>query len=201
MSNLNPKKFHRKRLILGVVVSVFVVAITLFALKLNAPSKGTINTNPKPITKKQSQNSESAPQTQQNSYYTLQLPAGYTSLPASNPTAGILYSQSLTKQLAIGHLIVSIAIKPLPEGGLEGDSNYQLRLSQPNRYTIQTDQVDGETVRIANDQQSSAVVAFWPHQQYLATISLTLGFDGPPSDGNASEIAALNQILQGWDWQ
>ena len=192
---------NKKRLIKFAVFIVFVVIISGIAAKLNAPAKGVVNQHPKAQSKPRLVAAQSAPSTQQTAYYELNLPAGFAVVPSAAPPNGILAVQSLTKQLAIGKLVIAIAVKPLPDGGAQADSAYQLRIVHPERYTFTTKTIKGDTVSIANDSQSAGVVAFWPHQGKLATISLTMGFEGPPGDGNADELEQLQTILSAWQWR
>lgn len=180
---------------------IVIIAVAAIAAKLNAPSKGTINQHPTAKVTPHLSTQTTAPSTQGTAYYSLELPAGYAQVASASPPPGILAVQTLSKQLAIGKLVVAIAIKSMPEGGVSGDSAYQLRTAHPERYTLTTKTIQGDVVTIANDSQSAAVVAFWPHQSYEATISLTMGFEGPAADGNADELDQLQTILTAWRWQ
>lgn len=191
---------NKKRIIRLAVILLIVVGVILFAAKLNAPSKGTVNQHPTTKIKPHIAAQETAPSTQGTAYYTLSLPAGFAEVASGTTPSGMLAVQTLTKQLAIGKLVIAIAVKPMPEGGVTRDSAYQLRAAHPERYSFSTKSINGDTVTIANDSQSAAVVAFWPHQNYLATISLTMGFEGPPADGNADELEQLQTLLNAWQW-
>lgn len=179
---------------------ILLVVVIGVVAKLNAPSKGIVNQHPTTKIKPHISTQQPNPSTQKTAYYTLNLPAGFAEISSGTAPSGTLAIQTLTKQLAIGKLVIAIAVKPTPEGGVTSDSAYQLRAAHPERYSFSTNSINGDTVTIANDSQSAAVVAFWQHQNYLATISLTMGFEGPPDDGNADELAQLQTILNAWQW-
>ncbi len=198
---VTPRKHRRRRATL-IGIGVLLLVALIIAAKLNAPSHGTIVAHPQPIAKKTVTTPQaSQPISQSNSYYSLSLPAGFNALGGGVTPSGVLYTQSLTKNISLGHLVIAIAIKPTPDGGLTSDSSYKLRTSQPARFHMSTQSVQGESVTIANDSESSAVVAFWPHASTFATISLTLGFEGPPADNNSDELATLQTIMNAWQWQ
>ena len=137
--------------------------------------------------------------TVQADYFQLDLPTGYKPQ-AAQTVPGLLYAQTLVKPSTMGSLLINIGIKNLPEGGLSGDSSYRLR-EQSARYRLSSQTVHGETVQIANDAESAAVVAFWPHGGYLATISISSGLGNPAADDNATELAALQPLLKAWQWR
>jgi hypothetical protein len=89
----------------------------------------------------------------------------------------------------------------MPEGGLAGDSSYKLRQQKAERYRLTTQSISGEAIQIANDAESAAVVAFWPHGGYLATISISSGVSNPSSNDNAAELSVLQPLLKAWRWQ
>lgn len=137
----------------------------------------------------------------QNDYFQLALPTGYRVQAGNAETPGILYTQTLIKPANFGSLIVVIAVKAMPEGGLSEDSSYRLRSQQTTRYKLSSQTLAGESVQIANDSQAAAVVAFWPHSGYLATISVTSGISDPGADDNADQVAALRTLLAAWQWR
>lgn len=190
------------RLWLGIAI-VLVASVVLAARFLSAPSQG----HQVPATDHQLASRQTArPQpvapvsTLDNSYFSLALPPGYL---AQAPTAltGLLYSQTITKPGDFGSLIINLAVKGLPGGDLSQDSNYSLRLGQADRYTLSRQTVGGETVYVANDHQSAAVVAFWPHDGKLATISVSSGLADPSTGDNSDELRALQPLLQAWRWR
>jgi hypothetical protein len=89
----------------------------------------------------------------------------------------------------------------MPEGGLAGDSSFRLREKDTGRYQLSSQAAGSDIIHIANDKQSAAVVAFWPHGGYLATISVSSGVDNPSSDDNATQIKALQPLLKAWQWR
>jgi len=189
----------RSWLVLVVLLLAAVIAMVRF---LSAPSQGHITSVHDQLTKAQTTPKQKlAPATTiSNDYFSLPLPPGYVQQGASVPP-GLLFAQTVTKSGALGSLIIGIAVKPMPDGGLSGDSSFQLRQQQTARYALSTQQIDGDTLHIANDKTSAAVVAFWPHSKYLATLSISSGLDNPSSDDNADELAALQPLLAAWQWR
>ena len=99
-----------------------------------------------------------AAQTVQDAYFDLPLPAGY-SLPANaGPPAGLLYQQTILKPSDFGSLVLNVAIKNLPEGGLAAEPAYQLRSQQAGRYGLSTELEHGDRLQIAGDRQSAAML-------------------------------------------
>lgn len=182
--------------LLGLVLVVIVVKI------LNAPSQGHIIAAKDHLTTQKRTVTKATPPatTVDNSYFSLALPPGYNpQTPAT--VSGLLYSQTLTKPGAMGSLIITISIKQLNADGLSGDSSYHLRETQADRFKLSQQTIGGDIVHIANDQQSAAIVAFWPHVGYLATISISSGIGNPSTDDNADELKALQPLLAAWQWR
>ncbi len=141
------------------------------------------------------------PDSVQNNYFRLALPAGYRQQANNQATPGVLYSQTLIKSAAFGSLIINIAVKSLSDGGLGEDSSYRLRLQQASRYHLGSQTIGTDQVQIADDSQAAAVVAFWPHGAYLATISVTSGISDPSTNGNTEQLVTLKTLLAAWQWQ
>jgi hypothetical protein len=136
-----------------------------------------------------------------NQYFQLALPAGYKAQASNQAVPGLSYQKTIIKPGAFGSIIINIAIKPIPGGGLASDSSYNLRVQSPAHYKVSHQTIDGGDVVIFNDAQSAAVVAFWSHGGYLATISLNAGINNPASDDNADIVRALQPILDAWKWR
>jgi hypothetical protein len=191
------------------MIAVVVVLLSLVGLiinYLNAPSRGhSVVANGIPKLKGVSSTPKPAPpppaQTLANSYFSLALPAGYSDQTGDPTPTGILYDQTLLKNGDFGSLIITIAIQNLPDGGLSADSSYQLRQGKPSQYQMTSQTVSGDIVHVANDASSGSVVAFWPHNAYLATISVSSGTDASDGSGNSDEIAAIQPLLSGWHWR
>lgn len=182
-------------------VGLLFFAVLVVVWLVSAPVQGHNTAVDVPIHKTTSKSAATAPATTpQTSYYRLSLPPGFHVQAASQSVDGLLSSQLLTKPGALGSLIINIAIKPLPDGGLDNDSSYRLRELQTSRYSLTSESHAGDTVHISNDQQSAAVVAFWPHGSYLATIGISSSIDNPATDDNADEIATLHTLLANWTW-
>ncbi len=171
-----------------------------FGRIISAPSHGRITTSsskfkassPKPTTTPASDI--------QTEYFQITLPAGYKQQARSQTVPGLLYQQTIIKPSMSGSLVISIAISSLG-GGLSENTSYRLRTQDATRYKLATQVVQGDPVTITNDSQSASVVAFWPHGDKLATISITSGLQNPTTDNNASEINALQPLLAAWQWQ
>jgi hypothetical protein len=185
-----------------VTALIGVCLLALMGYVLNAPAKGTIVENPK-LKLKPSANAvpTTAPLQQSNTYYSLHLPVGFSSLSSPSTPAGLLSAATLKKNSASGTQLIAIAIKNMPDGGMTNDSAYQLRSSQSAHYTLTTQSVDNDQVRIATDTQSAGVVAFWPHGNLLATISISETYDDPSSSSSTVLSSTLQTVLQSWQWQ
>lgn len=134
-------------------------------------------------------------------YYSLALPAGYRTQSTSSSTPGLLYQQTLIKPSTTGSVVISIAVKVLPEGGLAGDSSYQLRAKTPARYVMTSQTVNGQSVTLASDAQAGAVTAFMTSGGRMATISASSGVSNPANDNNDTQKRALQPVLEAWRWR
>jgi hypothetical protein len=186
---------------------VVLLAMVGFIVRfLDSPSQGhSVVANGIPNLKGVNATPKQAPpppaQTLSNKYFSLALPAGYSDQTGDPTPTGILYDQTLLKGGDFGSLIITIAIQNLPDGGLSGDSSYQMRQSKPSQYQITNQAVGGDTVHIANDAGSGSVVTFWPHGAYLATISVSSDTDDSGGGGDSDEVAAIQPLLNNWRWQ
>lgn len=141
------------------------------------------------------------PSTIGNKYFSLTTPLGYEpSANSSTTAAGVLFNQTFIKTAESGSLIVTIAISPLPVGGLAGDSSYHLRQVQTSQYALSTLTMQGEPVQLATATTADGVVAFWPHGDYLATVSARTGLADYGSAESADEQRALATLLAVWHW-
>jgi hypothetical protein len=187
------------------VVAVCLLAAMVFIIRIvSAPVTGHTTKIDVSLAKKQPTSSpriDTQPSAVTNTYYTLNLPVGYHVQTGASTPVGVLSNQVITKPGALGSLIINIAVKALPDGGLENDSSYRLRLLQTDRFSTTSQTYRGETVHVSNDSQSAAVAAFWPHHGYLATIGISSSLDNPAADDNAEELSALKVLLDAWRWQ
>jgi hypothetical protein len=140
-------------------------------------------------------------QTLSSPYFSLVLPPGFEKQTSGQLPPGLLYQQNVIKPSAFGSIIVSIAIRPMPEGGMSVDSSYNLRVWQADRYHLSHQTLNGDLVSTFNDSRQASVVAFWPHGSQLASISLNSGLNNPASDDNKSIVSALQTIISAWQWQ
>lgn len=192
---------NRRRLIVGLIV-LLLLFIWSAVHWLNAPSRGhIIPTDQAKLTKTAPVIKAPPAATLENNYFVLALPLGYAVQSDNQTPPNLLYSQTVIKTGDFGSLIISIAIQNLPAGGLSADSSYQLRTGQPARYQLTSQVVHADMVQIASDTQSASVVAFWPHRNYLATISVSSSLDTPSSDQNSEQLAALQPLLNAWQWR
>ncbi len=136
-----------------------------------------------------------------SAYFQLNLPPGYRVQAAHQTAAGLLYEQALVKPSASGSVIIEIALKALPAGGLSEDSSFALRQQQADHYRITSQVIAGDMVKIAADSQTTAIAAFWPHARYLATIGVSSGVSTPGTSDNSTEQAALQPLLAAWRWR
>ncbi len=144
---------------------------------------------------------EAPPSTIESAYFQLKLPVGYRLQPTTQPVASLLYQQMLIKPSVSGSLVISIALRELPAGGLQDDSAYALRQARSEQYRITTQTTGEDVVRLVADTSSSAVVAFWPHAGYLATISISSGVSTPGSNDTHEQQAVLQALLAAWQWR
>ncbi|HWB38845.1 MAG TPA: hypothetical protein VG604_01235 [Candidatus Saccharimonadales bacterium] len=192
-------RIYRKRNL----AACFILIAIIFVMRLvSAPVQG--HNTKVDVQLKQSPTSHHStlvPASQQsNRYYRLNLPVGYSAQPIQN-VAGLLVSQTITKPGALGSLIINIAVKNMPEGGLGNDSSYRARQQDTARYRLTSQNLGGDNITISNDSQSEAVAAFWPHGGYLATIGIESSIQNPATDDNADELRSLQAILTAWQWQ
>lgn len=191
---------HHSRLL---ILLVLLLVIGLIVHGLSAPVHGKTVPVDHAVKKPQATTQRlELPASQDNqTYFTLNLPAGYRAQDPQAPSGNLLYAQTITKPSDFGSLVINIGIRTLPEGGLDADPSYHLRTSTPSQYSMSTLTVDGSLVHIANDTQSTSVVAFWVHGSYEATISVMQGVNEPGTDNNASQLQVLTTLLHAWTWK
>ncbi len=181
---------------------IFIVALSVIELVrlISAPVHGhTTHSNQKLPSIHKSVPAPTPASQFQSPFYTLDLPIGYRVQPGSDAVPGLLYQQNIIKQSTTGSLIVAIAVAQGSD--LSNNSSYRLRSENPAQYIMTTRTIAGETVQIANDKKSAAVVAFWTHGNKLVTIGVSSGTESPVEDGNIDELAALQPVLTGWQWR
>ena len=196
------KRLSRKRKVQLCSALLLLIAMWFGWRQLNAPVSGhpvITKDSPKPKALKPKANTSAT--SLDNAYFQLSLSNGYRPQSASLAVPGLLYQQTIIKPSVYGSTIINIAIKDVPEGGLAGDPSYQLRVRSPARYAITQQIINGESVVVASDAQSAAMVAFWVHGGYLATISVSSGLANPSSDGNSEQLKVLQPLLAAWGWK
>lgn len=187
-----------------IVIFVLVAAIAIVIRIVSAPVTGHNTKVDVSLSKKKSPSThqvDTSPSTVANSYYKLDLPVGYHVQANGQTPEGILSNQIVTKPGALGSLIINIAVKTLPEGGIDNDSSYRLRTQRTDQYSMESQTYAGQVVKVSNDKQSAAVAAFWVHGGYMATIGISSSLDNPGADDNADELSALKVVLSSWQWQ
>jgi hypothetical protein len=196
-------RWRRKR---WLVILVVLVAVGIVAHVLSTPAQGRSIPVDLKLTRVPAANAppttpQAAASTVRTAYFSLPLPPGYAQQDASTTIAGRLYNLTVIKQSLSGSLIINIAVSDLPAGGLAGDSDYQLYSQSPGHYQLNSQAVKGDKLMIASDVQLGGVVVFWPHGNYLATMGVSSDLGNSSPDDNADELAAVQPLLQAWQWQ
>lgn len=179
---------------------VFVVGM-LVQRHLSAPVHGRVTSSGKQsvVTAQKASMAKEPPASASNEYFTLTLPAGFTSQSSTIPP-GLLYAQTFLKPSIEGTLIVSVGISDLPREDLSANTSYTSRVQQPERYQSSTIVIGDAVIHTMNDTKSDAIAAFWVHGPRLATISVTTGLDNPNKVNDVTQIKTLRQILDAWQW-
>lgn len=100
-----------------------------------------------------------------------------------------------------GSLIVSISIQTLPNGALSDLPAYRFRSQQASNFQLSNILVQGQSVSLFSATKDDGVTAFWVHNNYLATISLSSGMTEGNGLSNESEQSAIRTIINGWQWR
>jgi hypothetical protein len=196
-----PAILRSKRARLALALGVLLLILVIVGRHLMAPVHGrATKSDIKPQKTLSSSETESSPSVVNQQYFSLNLPAGYVAQEALTPGGTQLFSQTIIKPSGFGSTLINIGIKNLPEGGLSEDPSFTARQQQSGRYQLTIKTVNGETVHVANDRESAVVVAFWVHNKYLATISVSQGINNPAADDNIAGLKVLDVILQAWQW-
>jgi hypothetical protein len=203
-SNKRDKRLLKARLKLASIATISIIGIALiwlFVSLLSSPQSGhSVKTKLKATPDSSSQTTTpTSAQPVSNSYFNLNLPAGYVAQSQSIGQSGNLYTQTIIGTSTNGSQIVAIAIT---SGDLASNPSYVLRTSKPGEYIPTTNMIAGQKVTVFTDNQTSNVVAFWPHGQYLATISVSGGYVDVSSGGSQNpEMTVLSNLLSGWQWR
>lgn len=202
-----PLAVKKKRLTRGRKIKLVILGIVIFAgwwawHTVSAPVTGTQVVAEKGLqTKKVAAKSPAGQTAVSGEYFNLNLPAGFRAQANSQSTPGLLQQKTLIKPGDFGSTVVNIGVKNLPEGGLQGDSSYALRVNKPNQYSLTSINAQGQTVPVAVDSQSAATVGFWVHGPYLATISVSSGLGNPSPETTQEQLKVLQTVISGWQWQ
>lgn len=187
----------------GLVVFLIGVGGYLYNL-ISSPVEGKVV--PAQINKSKMKKTTASPEAKpevalSSDIFDLKVPPGYTVQQSSGQiSAGLLYQRSLIKSSAFGSIVIAIAIKPLPEGGLSADSSYTSRQQQPEHYRFSDVEVRGETLKIATEIASGSTVVFWPYGGHLATIGTSSAISNPTSD-TTEIMRAIKPLLEAWRWR
>lgn len=194
----------KKRKIQLVVILLVLLGLWLAWRQISSPVTGKTVVTESSASLKQSSKKPKTPDATdiKSNYFQLSLPAGYRLQSKSDSVQGLLYQQTLVKPSTMGSVVINIAVKELPAGGLSGDSSYQLRVKNPSKYVMSSESIGGRTVVVASDAQAGAVTAFMTSGGYMATISASSGVSNPTTnDNNATQRKALQPVLEAWRWQ
>jgi|GEM_PF-5935487 len=196
------KRFSRRTKIQLIFVFLIIFGLAYAWHQISAPVVGQKIVTKNALKKQVTTTKPTAPASDiTNPYFSLSLPQGYRPQANNQAVPGMLFQQTIIRPSSFGSVVINISVKQLPDGGLQGDSSYQLRIKSPARYTMSQLNVNGETVMMASDAESAAVVVFWVHGGYLATISASSGLGNPAQDNNETQKKALQPVLDAWRWQ
>jgi len=192
----------KKRKIRIAILVVIVFGLWFAWRQISSPVEGTTVVTDASKSLNQSKKPKTPGATDiKTNYFELALPAGYRTQSTSTSVPGLLYQQTLIKPSTMGSVVVNISVKTLPEGGLSGDSSYQLRVKNPARYSMSSESVNGQQVVLASDAQAGAITAFMTRGGYLATVSASSGVSNPSGDNNETQRKVLQPVLEAWRWR
>jgi hypothetical protein len=190
-----------KKRIVFILGGFVMLAVCFYAVKqVSAPAHGTeIHTGQKLVaTRPKTQTAPKAASTIQNNYFDLRLLPGYREQAASTTVPGLLFQQTIIHPSASGSTVIELAIKSLPEGGINNDSAYRIRQQSAN-YQLGSLRQGSETIIVAAHRQDSSAVAFWSHGKLMATISVSYGV---ASDADSSDETkqTIQTLVNNWHW-
>jgi hypothetical protein len=184
------------------LVGLLVIGIYIVSRILSSPAEGHQEAVDQKLIPAQPTTAPApAASTLNNQYFTLRLPVGYSLQASSTTTPGLLFNQTILKASNEGSLIINVGLSTL-DGGLSENSSYRLRAENPQTYGLSSQLIGGSTVTISTrlDGSDGEVVAFWPHGNYLATVSVTDGTGDTPGGDTAGDQTVLMSLLKGWQW-
>lgn len=195
--------FTKKRKIQLVIMLVIVTGLWFAWRQISSPVTGkTVVTNASTSLQQKNKTAKTPAATSiKSNYFQLDLPAGYRIQATSSSVPGLLYQQTLVKPSTMGSVVINIAVKDLPEGGLSGDSSYQLRVKNSSKYSMSSETLNGRTVVLASDAQAGAITAFMTNGGRMATVTASSGVSNPSGDSNEAQRKALQPVLEAWRWR
>jgi len=193
----------KKRKILLVCILLGLVGLWFAWKQITAPATGTaVVTDASKSLKNSSKSAKTPGATEiKTGYFELNLPTGYRIQATSSSVPGLLYQKTLIKPSTMGSVVIAIGLKNLPDGGLQGDTSYQLRVKNPTRYTMTSETINGQPIVLASDSQAGSITAFIARGGYLATVSASSGVSNPTNDNNETQRKALQPVLEAWRWR
>jgi hypothetical protein len=184
----------------AITVSVFgaiaiVSAILLFSEIANAPHAASIISTTNGSRTPASFNMY--PVTVSNNYISFRYPKLLKPTQTSLVSGEVAAYTFMHRDIATWNMAVEVM--PLPNGGLQGNSAYEMRKSEPATYTESTFTKNGQSVDVMTDTSYGGFskVAFLTHGQYQATISLF----GDDSGGTNALQQTFNMIIDSWKWR
>lgn len=175
----------KKTLGVGSIILLLIIFAALWLTTSTAPSVA-IKNEPK----KQATGSDFI--TINNQWFTTRVPNGFKliSTPIDNNLLSLVYVSTGARS---GQ--VAIKINVLPNDGLDGVADYNLRIKNQESYVKHA--IGGWPVDVITfiNNDYSETTAFWVNKKVYATISAS-GADGSVSATNL----ALSQIIDSWQW-
>jgi hypothetical protein len=176
---------HAKLVSVVVIIVLLIGAAVATIRNLNAPAEGTINqvTN---VADAEKTDPYANPSNYSGKYITFTYPAHYKKIPSQKSTNYLevvnFYGTSQTsKQISVGVLKENLA----------DDSGYNLRKKETNIY-IQEPRNKTGVVVFSSTTNGSERTAFAPHQDKVATISIT----APPGWDLTEDLATVLNSLK-----
>lgn len=191
------RRSRKQNFLIVVAVAVVLVAAAGLAIsRLNQPVHGTVSAGQSSPNLQFSINL--TPVHQYGPYASFNYPKGLQPQKNTSSSSTILQQLNFIGR-DVRSWVLATAVVNLPAGELANNSSYELRLHDTKDYEQSSQQVNGQPITVFTDTTNGGFskVAFWPHGNVLATISLI----GDDEQGQAPLQKAFTMVLSSWQWQ
>jgi len=186
----SPRVSRRKVLVRGVILFGLLGAVGYILYVFSQPATGVITSTVATAPTAP----EATPRTVKGKTATFRYPATIQAVKPDALAAGDV-EKFLFIRSQLSAWSMATLVKHVPNNTFASDGSYNLRKQHPEQYDEEQSSINGMTVVIMADKQTSDKVAFILHDGLIAEIAVS----GGDQNDTASD-AAFTMVLHSWHW-